>query len=738
MKRNLLFITISLGAFLTTLAAQAQNLIYDWAIQHYNNGSPARGQVTSAKITTDSKGNIYTFGLIADTIYFGGQSPAHTEITAQTGSGASQWELYVSKMDADSNLLWVKKLDKKTYNINHAYYAAIAAGIVADEEGGVYLAGSFPGAIDADPGAGTTLLAAPDSTLVIARDAVILKLDSIGALQWSRHLTKSVASWMGTAFRRATDIRMSDLVRAKDGSLYASGLFFSALGGDTVFADPGGLNYQLTFPGMPERSVGFWLKMDPANGTFDTVYTVKTDTSGSLFNFGVYPDPFGGVYTWGSFTETFNFELGSGPGVYRKTPATGSLRYNAFVARYDDQHRFHWVNTWPSSRSYATAFALDPSGNPALAARFLDSIRITDRNGDVDTFLVSFESSAMAKYDTAGNALWAQKVNLNTAEDRTLSVNGIASDAFGNIYAAGTANGRFNFSGITYQTYDHGFIQKINTTGSQEWLMRFGTSPFLASQQLNNYAVHIDSANNLYTAGLLRRYAADLSPLDTATHMMTPAGSYNNFVAKYLCKDTASSVHQVASCGPYLFNGETYTASGVYRKRYWSAGGCDSIVTLELTVNTIDEPFITVNNFELGVTSNYDTYQWLLNNVPITGATGSTYQVGTNGDYTVVVGLANGCTDTSEVYTVSNVTSIDELDRIGRATSIFPNPAKDLLHIKAPVAVQVTVSSVEGRLLRSAVSTTTLSLKDLDAGIYLISISDKEGRLIKVEKIAKQ
>jgi PKD repeat protein len=54
-------------------------------------------------------------------------------------------------------------------------------------------------------------------------------------------------------------------------------------------------------------------------------------------------------------------------------------------------------------------------------------------------------------------------------------------------------------------------------------------------------------------------------------------------------------------------------------------------------------------------TAGFVTYQWLLNNVPIDGAIGSTYPAGVPGHYTVAVTDSNGCTGISNVVPIIQV-----------------------------------------------------------------------------------
>lgn len=103
---------------------------------------------------------------------------------------------------------------------------------------------------------------------------------------------------------------------------------------------------------------------------------------------------------------------------------------------------------------------------------------------------------------------------------------------------------------------------------------------------------------------------------------------------------TAETV-TVAACDSYTWadgNGETYTESGNYEWTTTNEAGCDSVVTLALTVNTNA-------GVELAETA-CATYTWDVN--------GTTYT--TSGDYTVSFTDANGCTGDSVLHLTINPT----------------------------------------------------------------------------------
>ncbi len=154
-------------------------------------------------------------------------------------------------------------------------------------------------------------------------------------------------------------------------------------------------------------------------------------------------------------------------------------------------------------------------------------------------------------------------------------------------------------------------------------------------------------------------------------------------------------------------------------------------------VELIDlSPVITVNVFDLGTTVPYSTYQWMVNDTIIPGATGSTYTVLENGPYRVIVTDENGCTDTSDVYLVTNV-GIHETHPLANQVKIYPNPSNDMIMVSAPAKVDLKLTSITGQTIKRATGASKISVKELATGMYLLHVYDQDGAIIKVEKVIK-
>ncbi|MBN4072476.1 right-handed parallel beta-helix repeat-containing protein, partial [Crocinitomix catalasitica] len=114
------------------------------------------------------------------------------------------------------------------------------------------------------------------------------------------------------------------------------------------------------------------------------------------------------------------------------------------------------------------------------------------------------------------------------------------------------------------------------------------------------------------------------------------------------CLETTSSFSET-QCFTYTVpsGDETYTASGIYMDTIPNAGGCDSVMTIDVTINTVDAG-VTQSGFDLTADATGAAYQWMdcKDSSLISGETNQMYTPGIDGDYACIV-TENGCTDTS-------------------------------------------------------------------------------------------
>ncbi len=185
----------------------------------------------------------------------------------------------------------------------------------------------------------------------------------------------------------------------------------------------------------------------------------------------------------------------------------------------------------------------------------------------------------------------------------------------------------------------------------------------------------------------------------------------------------------------YDFNGQALTAAGVYTDTLSGTGGCDSVVTLTLTVNALPVPVITVNGNVLS-TQTFDSYQWMLEGSNINNATGQSHTATQNGNYTVWVSDNNGCEAVSGIVTVTGV-GIKAIHQA--AIKVYPNPVEDILVVEMPTIDlgKLTISNMEGKVLMEQYvgGKQVLDIASLPAGIMNLQFNTATG--IATSKLVK-
>ena len=153
-------------------------------------------------------------------------------------------------------------------------------------------------------------------------------------------------------------------------------------------------------------------------------------------------------------------------------------------------------------------------------------------------------------------------------------------------------------------------------------------------------------------------------------------------------------------------------------------------------VTVAPNPVVAFTAPDILYTGSFATYQWFLNGVAITGATSSVLHETSGGAYTVVVSDGNGCYDTSAVYTIQSTSGINNT-AIAQDIKIYPNPATAILHIEAPAKVNISILSIDGKLLISQKDATNVDVSALAGGMYIIMVYDENDTCIKTAKFAK-
>jgi hypothetical protein len=180
----------------------------------------------------------------------------------------------------------------------------------------------------------------------------------------------------------------------------------------------------------------------------------------------------------------------------------------------------------------------------------------------------------------------------------------------------------------------------------------------------------------------------------------------------------------------------TWTISGIYTDTISNIAGCDSIISINLTINTLDT---SVSVFKTTLTANATSvnYQWIdCNNgrLPISGATGQSYTATENGSYAVVV-KQNSCSDTSSCYTIIGVGIRDIITE--KNFAIYPNPMSGQFAIyfaetlpDLSITIYNTIGEELDFITYKEVNRVQLEIIE-PAGLYFLKISTKDQTIIQ-------
>ena len=196
--------------------------------------------------------------------------------------------------------------------------------------------------------------------------------------------------------------------------------------------------------------------------------------------------------------------------------------------------------------------------------------------------------------------------------------------------------------------------------------------------------------------------------------------------------NNTSSITSITACNSYDFNGTILTADGTYYSTVPNSNGCDSIITLILTINIVD---ISVTIDDLVLTSNAfgADYQWVVCDFDfavIAGETNPSFTMVPGASYAVII-TENSCVDTSLCYSIEG---IDIVGSIANLFSIYPNPTTGNFTIdmdKEYEVATVRIANVIGQVISTKHFYWTDKLAfniNGDKGIYFVSVLTSEGK----------
>ena len=461
------------------------------------------------------------------------------------------------KYDSLGGLIWARAITGNT-----TADEATIRDLNSDEDRNIYITGSFSGTVDFDPGAGSANLTASG-----VQDFFICKYDSNGNYLWGHRFGSPGGVGQIEA---GHGIGVDSL-----GACYVTGF----IRGTTDF-DPGPGTVNLTPIGTKTT---FLMKLSTA-GTYEWAFLLENGQSRDIV-----------VNEAGSSTivaEYFNtIDVDPGPGTQN---IDGGANLSLLVAQYDASGNLVWAQTEggasPSAHIQAQGIEYDMDGNVVVSGRFREWVDFDPGSGYSLFSAIGSYDCFIAKYDAAGNFSWATHLGSPQIQEAT----GIDTDLSGNVYSIG-----FFYEFLTLDTLVGGdtlpgragglitpYVVKFSPAGSNIWAFKFETTASHYTRDL-----HFASPSSFYMHYYAWTDSIDLDPGVTAYHVV-PEVAYPAVkgIIKYgtptICVASVSSINPIA-CENYLSPSGIYLwdSTGTYQDTVQNAGGCDSVITVNLTIN---------------------------------------------------------------------------------------------------------------------------------------------------------
>jgi len=286
----------------------------------------------------------------------------------------------------------------------------------------------------------------------------------------------------------------------------------------------------------------------------------------------------------------------------------------------------------------------------------------------------------------------------------------------------------------------------IPASSTYQWSLDGVDIPGANSQIFNAtkggvYTVRIKDANNCRKTS------------DTISLINTPMG-----VPKLTPKDLrfceGTEVMLYANAGPYAVkyawvkDGSSLpdtTATivtgtiGTYEVTVTDVFGC-TVNSTKSTV-TVDplptKPVIIKTGMMLSTADPYTTYQWYRNGKVIPGATMRNYTMMYDGNYYVVVTNNVKCINQSDIFSVQGL-SVKQIVRDEINIDVYPNPSQNIINIVAPIEVNLSIKDIQGKQILELKNAKQVDMAAYADGMYIFTITDKEGMVVKMDKVVKK
>jgi hypothetical protein len=480
-----------LGLVLTNSlnTVNSQDLI--WA-----NGLSGTTNESSSSIFVDAAGNSYLSGVYTSTTDFDPGPGVFNLTTSSVGSS----DAFVSKYDANGNLIWAKSMGGTDVDA--------ASSVAIDASGNVYVSGQFWGTADLDPGSSTFNLTSNGSY-----DAFILKLNAAGNFVWAKQIG-------GTGGDYADKIILD-----ASGNVLVTGIFQG-----NVDFDPGTSTFPLATLGSNEI---YLLKLTNSG---DFVWAKQTEGELDIYVRGIAIDPSGNIILSGNFQGSVDMDGGSG-----NLELTAQGADDIFVAKFNSTGDVLWAKSFGGSDfDYGQSVATDASGNIFATGSFKQIVDFS--TGTSSSVLTSYNASedvCIFKLNSSGALEWVKQFG-GDGVDRPYEITVNNSNIYTTGFFSETAD--FDPSAGSLSLISNGsldaFVLKLDLSGNLDWAVQNG-----GDQAEIGYSIDVQG-ESIYSTGTFNN-VVDFDPSASSSNL-TSLGLSDVYIQK-LSVDPLLAVNNMES-----------------------------------------------------------------------------------------------------------------------------------------------------------------------------------------------
>jgi hypothetical protein len=607
---------------------------------------------------------------------------------------------FIAKFSPNGDLIWDRRFEVGAYlpEYDYDYTNFIINDIAFNDDNSMILCGTTTGQID------IYLNTVFNQNVINNRNTVFYqKLNSNGEIEFLKFIKGSSSSLF---------LNISAVSINQQGEFTLAGNF-----SDSLWINPDDPNYFIDIDSLSVQSdYGFFAHYN-ADGVF--LWSKSIIGGLALYNRDMVIDAYGNHYIAGVFAQPPNYldtrpaiDFDPGPGQYIvPTESINSYTSSAFLASYTPSGDFRWA-FWmfsPSSNTFLNGAVQGNFLELDAAERLIFGGLLNSVILDIDPGpnVVSLQSDVtgingssnpfIARYTTNGNYISHKQFRGAGSCLQT----GLSLDSSGSIYSSGYFAGyyKFNFpnnlvtSSTDFTSYNFPLgefweAQDGFYTKHQNCIQKTYISQTICSGDSMLY-----NGYQLKSSGQYPRVISTNSGCDQVEILnlnVIPAIAVNQFIG--ICEGETFTVGD-----------QTFNQSGIYQIVFSASNGCDSLVTSNLTVESLNAQISLVDNVYSALNAPVDaTFQWLdcnSNFDPLIAEVYPSFIASSNGNFALEI--SNGdCRDTSECLLFNTLGGINISNN---SIQLFPNPVdKSLVIQNIPVNQSLKLFDSTGRIIIEA------------------------------------